>query len=85
MPFNILESATKLGGYPTRTFRRCAEGAIWLSKPPMVAYTLCMATNPELTIVRDVNDYPATARCSVCGSEMKLLQRWISSSTENFA
>jgi hypothetical protein len=38
---------------------------------------------PGLTVVYDMNDYPATARCCSCGEEMALRQRWITSSAEN--
>jgi hypothetical protein len=39
----------------------------------------------ELTIVRDMNDYPATARCSGCGEVMPVRQKWINSSAQNLA
>jgi hypothetical protein len=42
-----------------------------------------MAKKPELTIDRDMDDYPASARCSSCGKVMALRQRWINSSAEN--
>jgi hypothetical protein len=42
-----------------------------------------MAKKPELIIVHDMDDYPAAARCSTCGKEMALSQRWINSSAEN--
>jgi len=42
-----------------------------------------MAEKPELTIIHDMDDYPAVARCSTCGKEMALHQRWITSSKEN--
>jgi hypothetical protein len=45
--------------------------------------TLPMARKPELTVVYDEYDYPATARCSSCGKEMPLRQRWITSSAQN--
>ena len=51
----------------------------------MDAYTLRMVEKPELTIVHDMDDYPATARCSTCGKEMALRQRWFTSSAENLA
>jgi hypothetical protein len=38
---------------------------------------------PELTVVYDMNDYPATARCSSCGEEMPARHRWINPSAEN--
>jgi hypothetical protein len=44
-----------------------------------------MAKKPGLTIVRDMDDYPAIARCSTCGKEMALRRRWITSSAENLA
>jgi hypothetical protein len=44
-----------------------------------------MAKNPALIVVRDMDDYPATARCSVCGEEMALRPKWITSSAENIA
>ncbi|MGA2651882.1 MAG: hypothetical protein ABSF28_15225 [Terracidiphilus sp.] len=42
-------------------------------------------TTPKLTVVHDMNDYPATANCSACGKEMPRRQRWINSSAENLA
>ena len=42
-----------------------------------------MARKPELTVIHDVYDYPATARCSSCGRVMPVRQRWITSSTDN--
>jgi len=42
-----------------------------------------MAEKPELTIVHDMDDYPAIARCSACGVNMALRRRWITSSAEN--
>jgi hypothetical protein len=40
---------------------------------------------PKLTVVHDINDYPAAAKCSVCGEEMPLRGRWITSSAQNLA
>lgn len=40
-------------------------------------------SKPELTVVHDLNDYPANARCSSCGKQMPVRQRWIMSSAEN--
>lgn len=40
---------------------------------------------PRLTVVHDMNDYPATAKCSACGKEMPRRQRWITSSADNLA
>jgi hypothetical protein len=40
---------------------------------------------PELTILYDINDYPATAKCSSCGDEMPVRERWINPSAENLA
>ena len=56
-----------------------------LSTSLVDAYTLRMAEKPELTIIRDMDDYPATARCSTCGREMALRQRWFTSAAENLA
>ncbi|MGA2216555.1 MAG: hypothetical protein ABSG51_00615 [Terracidiphilus sp.] len=42
-------------------------------------------TTPKLTVVHDMNDYPATAKCSSCGKEMPQRQRWINSSADNLA
>jgi len=42
-------------------------------------------TTPKLTVVLDMNDYPATAKCSACGKEMPRRQRWITSSADNLA
>jgi hypothetical protein len=47
--------------------------------------TLPMAGMPELIVIRDLNDYPAAARCSSCGTAMPERQRWITSSAENLA
>jgi len=44
-----------------------------------------LAEMPELIVIRDLNDYPATARCSSCGTAMPERQRWITSSAENLA
>jgi hypothetical protein len=41
------------------------------------------AGKPELTVVRDEYDYPATARCSSCGKAMPARRRWINSSADN--
>ena len=40
---------------------------------------------PGLIVVYDINDYPATARCSSCGGEMPVRRRWINPSAENLA
>lgn len=45
--------------------------------------TLIVARKPELTVVYDEYDYPATARCSSCGKAMPLRQRWITSAADN--
>jgi hypothetical protein len=45
--------------------------------------TLPIATKPELIVVHDEYDYPATARCSSCGKAMPVRQRWITSSAAN--
>ena len=58
-----------------------ASGAM-VSKP---VDSLPLARKPELKVVRDLNDYPATARCSSCGEEMPARQRWINSAAENLA
>jgi hypothetical protein len=42
-------------------------------------------TTPKLNVIHDMNDYPAAARCSLCGKEMPRRQRWIMSSAENLA
>jgi hypothetical protein len=42
-----------------------------------------VTTKPELLIVYDEYDYPATARCSSCGKAMPVRQSWITSSTDN--
>ena len=47
--------------------------------------TLHLEKRPELTVIRDLNDYPATARCSACGEVMPPRQRWINSSAQNLA
>jgi len=60
-----------------------ANRALWLSKRPAAAYTLPMDGIPELTIVHDMDNYPAAARCSRCGEEMALRQKWITSSADN--
>jgi hypothetical protein len=44
-----------------------------------------MDKTPQLIVSRDMNDYPATARCSSCGEQMPERQRWINSSAENLA
>jgi len=49
------------------------------------ADTLRTERKPELTVVHDMNDYPASARCSSCGEEMPVCQRWITSSADNLA
>ena len=49
------------------------------------ADTLLRAGMPELIVIRDMNDYPATARCSCCGEAMPVRERWITSSAENLA
>jgi len=56
-----------------------ASGAIGSRTPG----TLAMATKPELTVVYDEYDYPATARCSSCGKAMPSRQRWITSAADN--
>jgi NMD protein affecting ribosome stability and mRNA decay len=38
---------------------------------------------PEMTVIADMNNYPATARCSACGQAMPTRQRWINSSADN--
>ena len=45
--------------------------------------TLLISRKPELIVVHDINDYPATARCSSCGEAMPVRQSWITSSTDN--
>ena len=70
---------------PTRTIGRRARSAKRLSTSLVDAYTLRMVEKPELTIVRDMDDYPAIARCSTCGKEMALRQRWFTSAQENLA
>lgn len=40
---------------------------------------------PKLTVIHDMNDYPATAKCSSCGKEMPRRQRWFMSAAENLA
>jgi len=70
---------------PTPTIRSSALSTKGLSKSLVDAYTLPMAEKPELTIVHDMDDYPATARCSTCGREMALRQRWFTSAAENLA
>jgi hypothetical protein len=45
--------------------------------------TLPMAGKAELIVFRDMNDYPATARCSSCGKAMPVRQRWITTSADN--
>jgi hypothetical protein len=47
--------------------------------------TLPMEKAPELIVIRDMNDYPATARCSSCGKMMPVRQRWITSAADNLA
>ena len=47
--------------------------------------TLPMARKPKLTVFRDMNDYPATARCSSCGEAMPVRQEWIISAGDNLA
>ena len=42
-----------------------------------------MARKPELNVIHDVYDYPATARCSSCGKTMPTCRRWIISSADN--
>jgi hypothetical protein len=42
-------------------------------------------TTPKLNVIHDMNDYPATAKCSSCGKEMPRRQRWITSSADNLA
>jgi hypothetical protein len=46
---------------------------------------LHLISKPKLTVVHDINDYPAAAKCSVCGEEMPLRGRWITSSAQNLA
>jgi len=46
---------------------------------------LHLISKPKLTVVRDINDYPATAKCSICGEEMPARRRWINSSADNLA
>ena len=46
---------------------------------------LPIASKPELILVYDINDYPATARSSVCGDAMPVRQSWINSATDNLA
>jgi hypothetical protein len=41
------------------------------------------ASKPQLTILHDEYDYPATAKCSSCGQAMPTRQRWINSSADN--
>jgi hypothetical protein len=43
------------------------------------------AAKPQLIVVHDINDYPATARCSACGEEMPVRQSWINSASDNMA
>jgi hypothetical protein len=40
---------------------------------------------PGLTVVFDMNDYPAAARCSACGEQMPVRLRWINPSAQNLA
>ena len=47
--------------------------------------TLHSLAKPELIVTRDMNDYPATARCSACGKGMPIRQKWINSSADNLA
>jgi len=42
-------------------------------------------TTPKLTVIHDMNDYPATAKCSACGKEMPRRQRWVTSAADNLA
>jgi hypothetical protein len=46
---------------------------------------LHLISKPKLTVVRDINDYPAAAKCSACGEEMPLRGRWITSAAQNLA
>jgi hypothetical protein len=41
------------------------------------------AKRPKLIVIRDMNDYPANARCSSCGQAMPVRRRWITSSADN--
>jgi hypothetical protein len=41
------------------------------------------AKRPKLIVIRDMNDYPANARCSSCGEPMPIRQRWITSLADN--
>jgi len=75
--------ATQNQTNPTQTICRSARSAKGLSTRLVDAYTLRMVEKPELTIVRDMDDYPAIARCSTCGKEMALRQRWFTSAAEN--
>jgi hypothetical protein len=50
-----------------------------------LADTLPMVGMPELIVIRDMNDYPANARCSCCGKAMPVRESWITSSAENLA
>jgi hypothetical protein len=44
---------------------------------------LHLISKPKLTVIRDINDYPAAAKCSACGEEMPLRGRWITSAAQN--
>jgi hypothetical protein len=58
-----------------------ALGSIWRKS----AETFPVEQEPELTVVRDMNDYPAAARCSSCGEQMPVRQSWITSAAEHLA
>ena len=40
---------------------------------------------PEMTILNDMDDYPAIARCSCCGAVMPTRQKWFHSAADNLA